>query len=42
MTGFCNRDLTLYSPVVNIFTNSLILKIPHSAPHSVFMSFVWI
>ena len=42
MTGFCNRDLTLYNPVVTIFTASLTFNISSFCSHTVFMCFVWI
>jgi len=42
LTGFYNRDLTLYSEVVTICTASLTLNNSTFCPHSVFMCFVWI
>ena len=42
MTGFYNRDLTLYSPVVTICTTSLTFNNSTFCPHSVFMCFMWI
>ena len=41
-TGFYNRDLTLYSPVVTICTASLTFNNSRFCPHTVFMCFVWI
>ena len=41
-TGFYNRDLTLYSPVVTICTASLTFNNSTFCPPSVFMCFVWI
>jgi len=37
LTGFYNRDLTLYSPVVTICTTSLTFNNSTFCPHSVFM-----
>jgi len=34
MTGFCNRELTLYNSVVTIYTNSLIFNNSTFSPHS--------
>ena len=42
MTAFCNRDITLQSPVVTICTTSLTFNNSTFCPHSVFMCFVWI
>ena len=43
LTGFYNRDLTLYSPVVTICTTSLSFNNSAFCPHSIFMCFfVWI
>ena len=42
LTGFYNRDLTLYSPVVTICTTSVTFNNSTFCPHSVFMCFVWI
>jgi len=42
LAGFYNRDLTLYSPLVNICTTSLIFTNSTFCPHSVFVCFVWI
>jgi len=42
LTGFCNRDLTLYSPLVTICTTSLTFNNSTFCPHSVFVCFVWI
>ena len=39
---FCNRDLTLCSPVVAICTTSLTFNNSTFCPHGVFMCFVWI
>ena len=42
LTGFYNRDLTLYRPVVTICTASLTFNNSTLCLHSVFMCFVWI
>jgi len=42
LTGFYNRDLTLYSPVVTICTASLTFNNCTLCPHSEFMCFVFI
>ena len=42
LTGFYNRYLTLYSPVVTICTTSLTFNNSTFCPHTVFMCFVWI
>jgi len=42
MTGFYNKDLTLYSPVVTICTTSLTFINSTFFPHRVFMCCVWI
>jgi len=42
LTGFYNRDLTLYSPVVTICTASLTFSKSTFCSYSVFMFFVWI
>jgi len=42
LTGFYNRYLTLYSPVVTIRTTSLTFSNSTFCPHSVSVSFVWI
>ena len=42
LTDFYNRDLTLYSPAVNICTTSLTFNNSTFCPHSIFMCFVWI
>jgi len=42
LTGFYDRDLTLYSPVVNICTTSLTFNNSTFCPRSVLMCFVWI
>ena len=42
LTGFYNRDLTLYSPVVTICTASLTFNNSTFCPHTEFMCFVWI
>jgi hypothetical protein len=42
LTGFYNRDLTLQSQAVTIYTNSLTFNNSTFCPHSVFMCFVWI
>jgi len=38
LTGFYNRDLTLYSPVVTICTTSLTVNNYTFCPHSIFMA----
>ena len=42
LTGFYNRDLTLYSPVVTICTASLTFSNSTFCPHTIFMCFVLI
>ena len=42
LTGFYNRDLTLYSPVVSICTTSLTFNNSKFCPHTAFLCFVWI
>jgi len=42
LTGFYNRDLTLYSPVVTICTTSLTFNNSTFCPRILFMCFVWI
>jgi len=42
LTGFYNRDLTIYIPVVTICTASLTFNYSTFCPHSVFTCFVWI
>ena len=39
---FYNRDLTLYSPVVTIYTASLTFNYSTFCPQTVFMCFMWI
>jgi len=42
MTGFCNRDLNFYSPVVTICTVSLTFTYSTFCPHSCIYVFGWI
>ena len=42
ITGFYNRNLTLYSPMVTICTTTLTLNNSTFCPHNVFLCFIWI